>query len=340
MNNILITGATGTIGAYSALYLKERGHKVIASGRRRSNNGFFREYGIDYHSLDITDSANFEKLNNYKIDAVLHAAGIMPAVMEGYQPQKYVDSIVSGTLNVLEFMKNNNIPKIIFTQSLSDTAYLWSKTPTPADAVKKFPPNNDHSVYVICKNAAVDLIEHYHYKFDMKRFVLRLPTIYAYNPKEDFFVDGKKKPVAYKFLINKAIKGEPIEVWGDKTRVREITYIDDLCQIIEKAILSQLEGGMYNVGRGVGVSLEEQILGIIEVFSSKDNKSKLIYRPDMPNTNEFVHDISKTQTELGYNPEFDYLKLLKAIKQEMQLQRFKTLWGTAEEYPPPPTHTV
>lgn len=330
---ILLLGATGTIGAYTALYLKKQGFEVIAAGRRRSDNDFFSEHGIRYYSIDITKNEQFTVLNDINIGAVVHCAGVMPAAMKGYRPEVYIESITLGTLNVLEFMRNNKIPKIIFTQTRADSNYLMgTQQPIPSDIEKKFPLTGDHAVYAICKNAAVDLIEHYFHGHDIKRFVLRLPTIYAYHPNPTFYVNGVLKPMAYRLLIDQAKLGEDIEIWGDPTKAKEITYINDLCQIIEKAVLSLRDGGVYNVGRGVGVTLDEQVKGIVDVFSPQGHKSKIIYRPDKPDARQFVQDISKTEDELNYKSEYDYIKLLNAYKDEMELQRFKGLWGDVSDY--------
>jgi UDP-glucose 4-epimerase len=61
---------------------------------------------------------------------------------------------------------------IIFPQSLYYVKHLFgSKTPIPADMTHVAPMEGDHAVYVICKNAAVDLIEHYYQTYGIKRFV-------------------------------------------------------------------------------------------------------------------------------------------------------------------------
>lgn len=333
MEKILIFGATGTIGAYTSLYLKEKGYKVFAVGKRNSDNGFFEEHGIRYFSVDITKKEQFRKLLSLKGSSILHFAGSMPGNMDGYFPQQYIDSIITGTLNVLNFAIKNNSKKIIFTQSRADSNHLMgTKIPVPSDINKTFPLNTDHSIYAICKNAAVDLIEHYFYKYGLKRFVLRLPTVYAFHPNPFFYVNGEKKWIAYRLLIEKALRGETVEIWGDPTKQKEITYIMDFCQLAEKAILTDVKGGIYNFGRGVGVSLEEQIKGIVDVFHTKNGKSPIVLKPEMPNARQFIHDISKTQNELGYDPEYDYLKLLNAFKREMATERFERLWGKRNDY--------
>jgi len=333
MKNVIIFGATGLVGAYLTLALKEANYGVIATGKRKSDNEFFKDYSVPYYPVNIFIESTFDVIPKSNIDIVIHLAGPQPAYMKEYDPKLYINEILIGTLNVLNYVKTIGVTKIIFAHTRADTNYLMgTKNLIRADVERKFPLDSDHSVYAICKNAAVDLIEHYHYHYKIKRFVLRLPTIYAYHPNKYFYVDGKRKPIAYRYLIERAIKGLPIEIWGDPLKEKEITYIKDLIQVIMKVIESERDGGIYNVGRGIGVTLEEQIKGIVEVFSPRDNPSKIIYNPDMPDARQFIHDISKTKEELGYKPNFDYISLLKDFKKEMDLNRFEKLWGSPADY--------
>ena len=194
MGKIVIFGATGTVGVYTSLKLKEDGYDVLAVGRRKSDNGFFADYNIPYASVDIVNKDAFGVLPQNDVDCVIHYAGSMPARMKGYNPQEYIDTIITGTLNVLEYTRKAGAKKIVFTQSISDCFWMVKDaTPIPADIWRKFPLNNDHSVYVIAKNAAVDLIEHYFHKYGIKRFILRLPTIYLYHPNPYYYVNGEKR---------------------------------------------------------------------------------------------------------------------------------------------------
>ena len=332
--SILIFGATGTIGAYSALYFKEKGYQVIVSGKRSTDNGFFKENDIDYYPIDISKKSDFSALKKVKPQVILHCAGIMPAAMNGYYPQNYITSILIGTLNILDFAIQTDAEKILFTHSHADSSYLAGTDKLiPSDIEKKFPLTGDHSIYSICKNASVDLIEHYYHQHGLKRFTFRLPTIYAYHPNPFFYVNGERIYIAYRYIINQAIRGEKIEIWGNPQRKKEIVYIKDLCQLFEQATKSKLDGGLYNVGRGLGVTLDEQIKGIIDVFCPKNRVSKLVYRPDKPDAKQFVHDISKIKNELGFKSNFNYMELLRDFKEEMHSQRFLRLWGSEKDYP-------
>lgn len=318
MKNILIFGATGNLGIHTVRFFKEKGYKVSAVGRK-DKFAFFKKYGINYYRINIEKKEDLEQVpTSENFDAVIHLAGAMPATMDGYYPERYVTSIILGTLNVLEFIQARKIPKIIYSQSHADSQYLMGKVEKiPSDIEKKFPLTGDHSVYSISKNAAVDLIEHYYHQYGMQRFVLRLPTIFAYMPLETYNVNGIPRIMSYRLFINKAKQGEEIEVWGNPEYERDLVYIDDLLQIIEKSVNSDIDGGVYNVGTGRGISLLRQIQTIINVFGEDSHKSKLVFRPENKTSLPFVNDISKTQKDLGYVPRYDVKELFEAFKNDM-----------------------
>ncbi len=332
MKTILIFGATGTLGAYISLHFNKLGYKVIAVGHRKSDNGFFADYNIPYYSVDIACKEDFDKLPKEDIDLVAHFAGALPASMKGYDATLYIDSIIKGTYNVLEFVRTNNIPKIIFPQSLFDISYMFgSKTPIPADAEKKAPMKGDHAMYVIAKITAVQMIEHYYELYGIKRFILRLSRVYTYHPNPYTFTDGEKVMISDRLLIKKAENGETIEIWGDPERILETCSMEDFLQIVQKAAESDCDGGIYNIGSG-GSTLEERIRGIVNVFSPAGRESAVSYAPEKPSAMQFILDISKTRAELGYEPSQTWEDFCLWFKKERELQRFAKLWGTEEDY--------
>ena len=331
MKRVIVFGATGNLGANISIYLHNIGYEVIAVGHRKNDNGFFADHGMKYYSVDIEKESDFKILPVDNIYAVLHFAGMLPAVMEGFSATPYIQSIIQGTLNVLEYTRTVGADRIIFPQTLFDIHHLFgSKTPIPADSQRQV-PEGDHWMYVIAKNAACDMIEHYYNNFGIKRFIFRLSRIYLYHPNPYTFTDGKKVLVSDRALIYKAIKGEPIEVWGDPYRVLETISIYDFLRIIEKALVAVVGGGIYNVGSG-GTTLEERVRGIVDVFSPKNNKSEISYCPEKPNGTQFVLDITKTKLELGYEPKFSWYDYLVKFKKEMEIQPFAKLWGREEDY--------
>ncbi len=329
---ILVLGATGNLGAYSAVALKNAGFDVIAAGRRESDNQFFEEQGIEYISLDITKAEDFDSLLDKDIDIVADFAGELPSRC-AFNPQALIRTITEATMNVLEFMRKSGAKKIIFPTTPYDLfQYHESGEPIDPDAQRSYPATGDHSVYAIAKNAAVDLIENYHNEYGISRFILRFFTIYQYHPNAYHYADGKMRKMPYRGLMDRAEKGEQIAIYGDPTRVKEMVYIKDFVKVVVAAAESELEGGFYNIGSPNRVSLEEMIRGIVEVFSPEDHKSEIIYDESRPDTLQSILDWSKTEKELGYKPEYTFLKMMRDFKEEMEEEPFAKLWGTGEYY--------
>lgn len=305
---VLVLGATGNLGAYSAVALKNAGFDVIAAGRRESDNGFFEEKGIEYISVDITKVESFDCLLDKGIDIVADFAGELPSRC-AFNPQALIRTITEATMNVLEFMRKSGAKKIIFPTTPYDLfQYHETGEPIDPDAQRSFPATGDHSVYAIAKNAAVDLIENYHNEYGISRFILRFFTIYQYHPNAYHYADGKMRKMPYRGLMDCAKNGEPIAIYGDPTRVKEMVYIKDFVKVVVAAAESELEGGFYNIGSPNRVSLEEMICGIIEVFSPEDHKSEITYDATKPDTLQSILDWSKTKRELGYEPEYTFVK--------------------------------
>lgn len=324
---VIITGADGMIGLYLTEHLLKSGYSVLATARTSKLEWYFKKLGAEFSQLDVTSPSDFLRISECKeIDAVIHLAGCMPATMEGYVPEKFIEVNTRGTLNVLEFCRKVGIKQIIFTQTHSDLAGAWdSANKNGLDPYSPYSLNygNDHSVYVVSKVAAVELLKIYQQQFGIGYAVFRCPNIYCWFPVKHYYVDGKKRLIGYRKLIDQAMKSEAIEIWGDATVRKDIVYVKDLCGMIEASIQNHIQRGIYNVSTGVSTSLEEQIKGIIEVFSPKENPSKLIYRPDIKvKLNNHHYNIDNVVRDLKYHPKYDYIAMLMDMKKEMLSHRF------------------
>lgn len=320
MKKIIVFGASGDTGHYFVRYFLEhyegKEYQLIATGTRKTD--YFRQFNIPYYEVDITRKEDFVKLPR-DVYAVVDLAGMMPARMKGYNPYKYIDVNIIGNLNVLEYCRETKADRILFAQSFGDIKDYAEENPLlRVDLPRKFSFTTDHTVYVMSKNFAVDMIENYHQMYGIKRFIFRLPTIYLYSSVDTFYVDGKKKKIGYRLLIDKAMAGEPIEVWGDSSRVKDMVYVKDFCQMLYKALFVDRNSGYYNVGTGIGTSLLDQIKGMVEVFGDNNKKSEIIMRPDKPNAPQYIMDIKPAIDELGYAPQYNYIDMLYDMKKEME----------------------
>ncbi|MEQ9298381.1 MAG: NAD(P)-dependent oxidoreductase [Cyclobacteriaceae bacterium] len=326
---VIIIGASGTLGTYLVDQLTLDGtYDICACANRNLNQSYYKSKGIKSYKLDITNKADFKNLPTEGVKAVVQIAGVMPSRMKGYNPSLYLDVNIMGTLNVLEYCRQNNVEKYIFTQSHSDVAGHWnSGKKIAANAPRSLHLKGDHAVYIVSKNAAVDLSHHYYQDYGINNVILRLPTIYSHRPINDMFVDGKEKVMAYRYLIDLARKGKDLEIWGDPEITKDIVYVKDFVQMVSKAISSQKANGFYNVAYGEGITLRDQILGLAKVFNPAGSPSKIVYRPKQPSQTSYLYDISNAEKDLDYSPEYDYLSMLKDMKKEMLENRFSHLAG-------------
>lgn len=328
MKKIVVFGATGNIGAYFVDYCRQNfteDFQVVAVGRKATD--FYEKNGIEYIQVDINNDEDFKKLPVEDIYAVVNLAGLLPAYLKEYDPFKYVNTNINGSLRILEYARKNNADRVLYTQTWSVQGGYWGKS----EILSPNMPRNliytgDHAFYCITKSMIEDTLEFYHQEYGIKNFVFRLPNVYMYHPDKTYFVDGIERKVAYRYMIDLATKGDDIELWGNPEAFKDILYIKDLCQMIFRALLVDTDGGTYNAGTGIKTSLKKQIEGIIEIFSPKDSLSKIIYKPNNSSFVSFVMDIDNAKKDLGYEPQYTYLKYLEDYKKEQEAERFNELW--------------
>ena len=320
---IVVFGAGGNIGVYFIDHLMQNLNdefEIVAVGTRSQYPYEF--YNGNYYQVNIVNKEDFNILPN-NVYAVVDFAGVLPAYLKENNPQKYIDVNITGTLNILEYCVKSNAKRIVYTQTWADlNGYLSGGKTLKPYLLRKPIFSGDHAIYTVSKSAAVDLIECYHQKYGINNYILRLPNIYMYSPERYYYVDGVKKPISYRYMIDRAIKSQDIELWGNPKCGKDIIYVKDLCQMVYKSLFTECKSGVYNAGTGVKTSMLEQINGIIEVFSPKDNRSNIIFCPEKRDCDDFVMDISNIIEDLGYKPVYNYIEYLKDYKKMMNSHLF------------------
>lgn len=329
---IVIFGATGQVGTYVVDYAKNyfgaKGgeYEIIATGRR--DEDLSDVLGVPYVSVDITNTEDFSRLPQSDVYAVILMAAQLPIRDGGQDGENQLQINVLGTYHVLEYCRKVGANRLIFTQTNYDMKdYFESPIPIRSDWKPSFSYTDDHALYVIAKNCAIELMEHYYQTYGLGKFVIRLPNVYAYNSNPYIWKDGQLKKRPLYVMIDKAIAGEPLEIWGDPMFKKDMMYVNDLAQLMCRCIESERNYGFYNAGTGVAVTLEEQVRTIAKVFCSPEHPSEIIYRPDRISDGGQLYDVSNAVEELGYCPQYDCEKLFLAIRDEMEKNRFIKIHG-------------
>jgi UDP-glucose 4-epimerase len=150
--------------------------------------------------------------------------------------------------------------------------------------------------------------------------------VFGYGPHTEGFKAGKPQKTGFQVFVENAIHGEPIEVWGDWEKGRDIIYVKDVVSAIVLALKSNNAMGLYNIASGKLLSLRQEVEEIVEAFSPNDHRSKIVRRPDIPNSIEpFLYDISRARRDLGWSPKYSFREMLEDYKEEMRSGRFSFL---------------
>lgn len=147
--NILLTGGAGYIGSHTAVVLSEVGHEVVlydnfCNSDRSVLSRLEKILGKELVCVDgdIRDTTLLEKtLRQYKIQAVIHFAGLKAVAESVTDPLKYYDNNVMGSVNLLKAMENVGIRTIVFSSSATvygDPEYL------PIDEKHPIHPTNPY----------------------------------------------------------------------------------------------------------------------------------------------------------------------------------------------------
>lgn len=325
---IVLFGATGNIGKYFVDYLNSHlnldEYEIIASGRR--NTDWFEKNHVKYYPLNISNKEAFDVLPRENIYSVVNLAGVLPAYLETDDPLVYVNTNITGGINILEYTRKTNCKRILYTQTWAEMQGFWGKEKVLSP---KLPRNisytGDHAFYTITKCMIVDTLEMYHQQYGIKPFIFRLPNIYLYSPEKYYFVDGVKKYISYRYMIDRVKQGVDLELLGNTEDGKDIIDIKDFCQMMYKALFANVDGGTYCAGTGVHTTLQQQLEGFIKVFAPKGSSPKNIYRPDMPTCVDFVMDIENAKKDFGYKPEYDYISYLEDYKKEEESCRWENI---------------
>jgi len=229
MGHYLLTGAAGFIASRVAELLLDDGHTVV--GVDNLNDAYdvrLKEYrlgrlesrpGFVFHKLDISDRGAFNRgseILSQPFEAVINLAaraGVRQAVTN---PWVYVDTNMTGTLNLLDFCQRQGIRKFILA-STSSVYGSDAPLPTPEDA----PSDRPLQPYAASKKGAEALCHAYHHLYGIDVTVFRYFTVYGPAGRPDMSV--------FRF-IQWMSEGYPLKLTGDGNQARGFTYVDDIAR--------------------------------------------------------------------------------------------------------------
>ncbi len=284
--NILVLGGNGFIGSNLVNKLVRVGHEVRVYGHCPPGH-HKKTPGVDYQVGEFSDLNSVARALT-GMDVVFHLISSSIPSTSNHKPTDDIRNNLVDTVGLLECMRELNVRKIIYISS-GGTVY----GETEKDFIDEEHPLNPNCSYGIVKLAAEKYLMMYSRLYDFEPVILR-----ASNP----YGPGQSK-IGVQGLIGtllfKAIKQESIEIWGDGGVIRDYLYISDLTQACISALKEDIMG-IYNVGSGVGYTVNQVIRFVEEVTSTE---LKVNYaRSRAEDVNKVVLDIQKIKNEMSWSP--------------------------------------
>jgi UDP-glucuronate 4-epimerase len=295
MKTVLVTGAAGFIGAWTARALTERGDRVVGLDnfnpyydvRLKRDRAKALIPMVKIHEVDLADRAALARVfKSQKIDQICHL-GAQAGVRYSLQnPFAYENSNNLGTLNLLETARLAGVRSFIFASSSS--VYGGNKKVPFAveDAV-----NHPLSLYAATKRANELTAHVYHHLYGFRCTGLRFFTVYGPWGRPDMAL----------FSFTKAIlEGRPIELFNRGKMRRDFTYIDDIVAGVLAALDRDARYEIFNLGNSQPVTLGRFVRAIESAAGRKAVKKLRPMQPgDVPAT---WAEIGRSRRRLGYRP--------------------------------------
>ena len=296
MAKYIVTGAAGFIGSYVSKALIARGDEVLGVDNLNADYDVrLKEFRLkELEELNGFELARIDMVDKAKVDALAEkgpfAAVINLAARAGVRaslkdPLGYLATNTQGTLNWLEFCKNNNIKKFV----LASTSSIYGEeaplpTPETADSSKPLQP------YSASKKGAEVMAHAYHYLYGLDVSVVRFFTVFG--------PAGRPNMSIFRFI--KWIHEEmPLQLFGDGSQTRGFTYVDDIAAGVLLA-LNEVGYEIFNLGGHQNISIS----GLIEMIEEIVEKKALIN--ELPavtaDMSASLADVTKAREQLGWEP--------------------------------------
>jgi UDP-glucose 4-epimerase len=290
---VVVTGGAGFIGSHIVEYWINQNAEVHVIDNLRSgflsNIEIFPE--VKFHLGSVTNrDLVFEVLKD--ADYVHHLAALVSVPESVLKPEECFEINVNGTINILDAAKEFGVKKVV----LSSSAAVYGDNPESPKKIKMQP--QPKTPYATTKLEGERLLQEYHEKHELGTVSLRYFNVYG--PRQD---PKSQYAAAIPIFISKALKNEPIIIYGDGEQTRDFIFVKDVVKANILAATNEKVSGVFNVALGKATSINQIATKIISVLNSK---SKIEYQPErIGDIKHSLASIEETKIELAFSPDFD-----------------------------------
>ncbi|MCL4464634.1 MAG: NAD-dependent epimerase/dehydratase family protein [Chloroflexi bacterium] len=283
---VLVTGGAGFIGSHVAEAYAAAGHEVVVVDNLSTGKAENLPPHIRLHPVDIRSPQLAEVFAAERPEVVNHHAAQISVNFSLREPRFDAEVNVLGSLNVIDCCLRHDVRKLVYISTggaaVGEPRYLPVDEQHPVDPLSPYGCSKhtvEHYLYLFRKSAGLDYT------------VLRYPNVYG--PRQD--PHGEAGVVA--IFSGLMLRGQPVRINGTGEQERDFIHVADLARANLLAV-SAAAGEMYNVGTGVGTSVNE----IFRVLAACTGYAQdPVHGPALPGEVFKIYlDSSKAERELGW----------------------------------------
>lgn len=294
---VLVSGAAGFIPSHLSEFYLKLGAKVIGLDNfqtgQQSNIDLLKKYD-NFHFYECNTFEQIPDLSQYKIDFIFNMASPASPVDFELIPIEIMRVNSEGTMNMLNLAVQHGAR---FLEASTSEVYgdpeVHPQRECYTGSVNVIGPR---ACYDESKRYAEAMTMSFHRKYNLETRIVRIFNTYGPRMRHD---DGRVVPN----FIGKALRGEPLKVYGDGSQTRSFCYVDDLVRGIHAVMMSS-EVTPVNVGNPEERTILDAAKNIIKILESKSEIGYLPLPVDDPRKRR--PDISKLQGLSDFKPQVSF----------------------------------
>ena len=287
----LVLGGGGFIGSHIVDALLASGHEVRILERPRvpKPRHYAPEERVEWVEGDFQSASDVEAVVR-GMEIVIHLVSTTLPKSSNDDPLFDVETNLLPTLRLLSFARDANVRRIVFISS-GGTVYGIPEQ----DPIAEEHPTDPKVSYGIVKLAIEKYLGMHRHLYDLDYVVFRVSNPYGERQRPDI-TQG-----AVAVFAERALRGEPIEIWGDGKIVRDYVYVRDVADAFGRALTYSGEPRIFNIGSGKGYALSEIVAKLETLLGRPIQRRYLSGRKFDVRSN--VLDIRRAREYLGWSPQ-------------------------------------
>jgi UDP-glucose 4-epimerase len=290
---VLVTGGAGFIGSHLTTALVRQGHQVrVLDNLSTGSLGNLTGVPVEFIEGDVADWEVVKTAVSH-IDLIFHQAALVSAPQSIQEPARNHASNVTGTFNVFEAARLENVRRVVYASSAAVYGNLPGLPKKETDPLALITP------YAMAKRAAELMAATYTASYGMELVGLRYMNVFG--PRQD---PGSPYSGVLSIFCKNILANQPITIHGDGEQTRDFIYVEDVVKAnllagwVDGRVLEKT--AVFNIGRGEQTSLNQITAWLSQLNGRPVQKQYVATR-----TGDIKHSVADTSLaaqKLGFAP--------------------------------------